>query len=789
MTRAIRNAGAGPDKTRGRPSARSADRGGRSARGRSAQPTNGARPEKSALSIPTEESHAYETAKSVEDAPLDHPSSESAPASSAPAAKTWASMLRQVTAPPKAVVKPKEASAHKPAPESAESFPPTTSEAEHTLADATTTNAPSDPAPVEPEPAVTEDAAEKPALEAVVPALPVVAVPEITFPPSKDELTEHNLEQVADESNPRPTDTIHSEANDSWDPQASGLPGTSTPISASQQQHQNAAKALGSGYAATAIKATDRTAVRTPSYSRRILDQEEAVRMPANRDVDLATMKFGALNFTGAADDDVDGEREEPETRAQPPNESPVAQPRASLPPVDAFAAAPKQPAALPTPVVAAPAAAPTQPAAQQYGRFGQSGAQEAPFGQKPFDAYGQQSQSQAAATQQYDSNYQGLPAASQAAAQQVPPAFSSAPSEYSQYFTSEQSRAPYNNYYQAYGQQAAQGQDGAQNQRSYSGYPLNDSLSQYPQSNSSRFGGAAVATTAAAEAQNSGSTTPNPPAAGQQATQQPGAAGQAQHAQQHQANQYQSYGGHPYYASPYYAQYVSQYGAYNQGGNFGGPYGGKGGYGGNHHPYGMNPQQNPYEHSAASQGSGFGGSSSLRHGGNDSSVLGSSGLSDYNRVSGQSVGQQSSFGGSHDGSFGRGGTASYQAGQYGAQQSQVGSQSTGADDLKAYGDAKGAAGSTPSLARPGSATNTQSSQSGLPPAQSAGQQAGGFGGYPSHLQHSGLHGNQSAAGGYGANQYGSYGGHNAHGGHGQGFGGNSYYSNQQQRGWGGNYH
>lgn len=763
MTRALRNAGAGPDKTRGRPNARPADRGGRSARGRSVPATNGARPEKSTLSIPTEESQAYESAKPVEDAPTETIAAESAPASSAPAAKTWASMLRKVTAPPKAAAKP---AAPKTAPEPTESIPPPTTDADPTPADTTTEATPEAPAPAIPETAGTEEAAEKPAPEVVVPALPVVAVPEITLPPPKDELTEQNLEQAA------------------------GLPGTSTPISASQQQHQNAAKALGgSGYAASAIKATDRTAVRTPSYSRRILDQEEAVRMPANRDVDLS-MKFGALSFTGAADDDVDGEREEPETRTQPPDESPVAHPRASLPPVDAFAAAPKQPAAasaLPTPAAAAPAAAPTQPAAQQYGRFGQTGAQDAPFGQKPYEAaYGQQSQPQAAAAQQYD-NYQGIPATSQATSQQAPPAFSSAPTEYSQYFTSEQNRAPYNNYYQGYGQ-AAQGQD-AQNQRSYSGYPLNDSLSQYPQSNNSRFGGAAAAAaTTGADAQNSGSTTPNPPAAGQQATQQPGAAGQAQHSQQHQANQYQQSYGHPYYASPYYAQYASQYGSFNQG-NFGVPYGGKGGYGGNHHPYGgMNPQQNPYE---ASQGSGFSGSS-LRHGGNDNSTLGSSGLSDYNRVGGQSVGQQSSFGGSHDGSFGRGGTASYQsqAGQYGAQQSQVGAQSAATDELKGYGDAKGAAGATPSLVRPGSATNNQSSQSGLPPPQSSAQQAAGYSGYPSHLQqHSGLHGNQSAAGGYNANQYGSYGGHNAHGGHGQGFGGNSYYSNQQQRGWGGNYH
>jgi len=66
--------------------------------------------------------------------------------------------------------------------------------------------------------------------------------------------------------------------------------------------------------------------------------------MPGNREVDRAAVQFGAfnLNGTGEGEDDVDGDREEPETRAQPPQHSPVAHPRATLPP------APQQPAPIP---------------------------------------------------------------------------------------------------------------------------------------------------------------------------------------------------------------------------------------------------------------------------------------------------------------------------------------------------------------------------------------------------------------------------------------------------------
>ncbi|EFX00372.1 rnapii degradation factor [Grosmannia clavigera kw1407] len=831
------------ERTRGR--ARTVERGGRTPRGRSAQPTNGTRPEKTQLSVPTEESRAWESNPESNDDSVppnttpalttNEPASTpaptpktTAPESTTPAPKTWASMLRQSAA-PKPVVKPKETPpVPKPAPETIETPP----------SQPATAAVASAPTEAEPEPVAEPEEPAQPAVkeEVAIPevAVPAVAIPDVAVAPSQDKLTESNLERVTDTSTPLTTDTIRSEAADSWDTRGTALAGTSSPAPATQPAVGSLPKNAGSGFATSALKATDRAAVRTPSYSRRVLDQEEAVRMPVNREVDRATVQFGALNFSGG-DDDIDGDREEPETRAQPPDDSPTAHPRAALPPAiapsavsDTFAAQrPAAPAATasvlpPTgpagshtvnvlhagelqtntlsaavpsvPQQAAPSAAQAQsvPAAQPYGRF----AQETAFAQKPFDAYGQP-----AATPPFDS-FQNVPASSQpqAQAQQAQAAYSSAPGDYSQYYTSAdaQSRVPFNYYNQAYGQHAAQGhQDALQNQRPYGGYPLNDSLNQYPQSNASRFGAAAAGAAApvVADAQNSGSTTPNPPAPGQpQQAQQPGAVqnGQAQSQQQPQASQYPY--NHPYFTSPYYNQYMNQmnqYGSFAQG-NFG-PYGK--GYG-NHHPgYGVTPT--PYEHNI-SQASTFAAGSSLHRGAETNSLA--TGLGEYGRVG---SGQPSSYGSGHDGSFGRAGAAAYQAqaGQgFGAPPSQASAQQAGADDLKPYGDPKGATGPSPSLggARPGSATNTQASQPGLPPPQSSQQGISSYGGYPTHLQgHSGLHGNQSVAGGgygmsAGANQSHTnnpYGGYGGHGGHGQGFAANSYYANQQQRGWGGNYH
>ncbi|OAQ81938.1 RNAPII degradation factor Def1 [Purpureocillium lilacinum] len=782
----------------GRGRGRGSDRGGaaRGGRGRSTHAgANGARnKETSQLSVPTEESSAWDNEKPQADKPepktaaAEKPTvsttTSDAPKAAAPQAKTWASMLRQSTA-PKPVPAPKEA----PAPKPIEPVEPQVT---------------AEPVQPEPEPATEEAEEATPVAQHAEPVqVPAIAQPDASLPPTKDELTETNLEQVVDDSNPPATGTAASTAADSWDPRQSPVSANATPLSAAQQQHQ-AQRAAASGFATSAIKATAERSTRAPSYQRRVLDQEEAVRMPGNREVDRAAVRFGAFSLNGG-EEDVDGEREEPETRAQPPADSPVAHPRASLPPVS-------QPVAVPEPFSQKPgAAAPTGPAgnvptgpaahaqvpqaavpgAQQYGRFGHGVSQEAaPAAQKPVDPFAQQS---TPVTQAPFDSYAAQ--TSQPPAQQPAGAFSSAPSDYSNYYTAnQQERNPYNYYGQQYGaQQGVHGQhDGPPSQqRAFSGYAQADNLSQYPQSgamhNQPRFGGSG-------EGQNSGHSTPNLTAQSQQ--QQPQPQGQqSQQAQQQQATQQpqqqgapgaqpQSHGqyanyNHPYYTNPYYHQYYSGYGQSNFG-----PYAGKGGMYGQ--PYGVSPNA-PYDHTSSP--GAFGPSSLHRESG-----LGS-GLGDYGRAGSGQAGNQpglggSSFGGAHD-SYARGASSFQSQGQgFGSQTQPATGGST--DDLKPFGDAKTGSGPSPALGggpRPGSATNTApSGQSGLPPPQTS-QMGGAYGGYPSHLQGHGLHGSGAygMGAGAGANQHGNspYGSYN------QGFG-SGYYGGQQQQqrgGWGGNYH
>ncbi|CAI4217146.1 unnamed protein product [Parascedosporium putredinis] len=261
-----------------------------------------------------------------------------------------------------------------------------------------------------------------------------------------------------------------------------------------------------------------------PHYQRRILDQEEAVRMPGNREVDRAAVQFGAFSLNGG-EEDVDGEREEAETRAQPPDDSPsfilalrfLPRPRSLRPPPKRLPLSPSRPLPPPTRLL------PLLPKYRLNSRyllksFGRYGAQE---GAPGLPSLNQQGAAASNPQQQYE-NYQA-----QQQASQVPHssgAFSSAPGDFSSYYTADhQNRGPYNNYYgQQYGQQhqASQGQqEGAgatqqpQPQRAFSGYnnaSQADNLAQYPQSgvglhNQSRFGGVSN------DPQSSGHTTPNP--------------------------------------------------------------------------------------------------------------------------------------------------------------------------------------------------------------------------------------------------------------------------------------
>lgn len=802
--RVARGGRAGADGGRGRGRGTERGRGGRG-RGTSVAHINGSRSkENTETSVPTTESNAWD-ATATADAPTrdtSKASGDSWGAAAAGAASTTATAAAKATSSiiPDGVKK-SWASMFAPAPKKASA--PVEKPVEPIKADEA----------IEPPPTESETPVPEPVAVEAVEKTPVEPAPteepDVAITPSKDELTEDNLEQVPDTSGPAPTATAASTAASSWDPR--NAPGT--PYSALQQNQPQAIRPPpSSGYQASALKATG-TSGRTASYQRRVLDQEEAVRMPGNREVDRAAVQFGAFNLNGSGDEDVDGDREEPETRAQPPQHSPVAHPRAALPPApqqtstapESFPT-PKQTAGLPA--ATHPTAAPGLPSPQllagaqnpqqgpqgisQYGRYGPAGTQESSLPPKPFDAFSQQAPS----TQSPFEGYPGQQAQSQPQSQ--PGAFSSAPNEFSSYYTADPQQRnanAFNNYYQQqYGglQQGAQGQqDGSAPQRSYSGYGAPQSegtASQFPQSaaqqSQSRFA-------TAGEGQNSGHATPNPVTQAQQQGAGQGGQPQPGHPQQPQAANYPY--GHPYYSSPYYAQYMNQYQQYGQGNYGGAPYGAKAGlHGQQAYPgYGMTPGA-PYEHAASPAAGGFG-ASSLH--GRDSALGGS--LGDYGRTGSAQSSQapqglgSGAFGGSHD-AFGRG--TSYQGQNQQHFNANQGTQPGAGDDLKPFGDSKTANGPSPSLTqagRPGSATSTAPG-SALPPPQS---QQGGYGGYPSHLQQGhGLHGSQAgtpyaglggaaghqAAGqGHQSSQYGGY----------QGFGGN-YYGNSQQRGggWGGNY-
>ncbi|KAI0489709.1 hypothetical protein F4859DRAFT_164284 [Xylaria cf. heliscus] len=805
------------DGSRGR-GARGNDRARGSGRGRGAAhaTTNGHRPKDAQLSVPTEEASAWGGAVSTDESPSNEwnnststtvdsttnnaplaPVSTTTTTESAPkptptqaVPKTWASMLRQSTA-PKPAPKPKEVPVPKPA-EVLEPLPP------------------AEPVVSEPEPEPKVEETPTPVEITVEPSVPTetkIVEPEVALPPPEDDLTKVNLDLLPDESHPPATATAASTAADSWDTRQPPQPSAAvTPLSASQAQHQ-ASRPAASGYAATALKATERPAARMPSYQRRLLEQEEAVRMPGNREVDRTAVQFGAFSLNGA-EDDIDGDREDPETRTQPPAESPAA-PRASLPPIaqpasvpDSFPSAQKPTTSQPqAPVAAAtPAVPPTGPASSTaqppqapssnapYGRFPQASSHEPTgFPQKPYDTFSQQPVSTSA-------GFDSFPATtSQTPGPQTGGAFSSGPNDYSSYYTADQqSRSAYGAYY-GYGQQQGGQNHGEPNAtaRPFGAYNASqtDNLNQYPQSGAqqSRYPGAT-----SADAHNSGHNTPNPVGQNQQQTSAQGTQPQSNiHQQQQPSYPYQT---HPYYSSPYYAQYMNQpYAGYGQGGYGGAPYG-KGGIYGQGHQYGMSPQ-GPFDHGSTAATAGFGQSSiSSRETGL------TSGINDFGRGgTAQQSGApaalgNSGFGGVHD-SYGRGAGFPSQGGQaFNAASAPTAAPGSSSDDLKPYGDSKAAGGPSPSLAaaaRPGSTTNATPATSGLPPPQSNQQSMGGYGGYPSHLTQ-GLHGGQTGASGYGLSGSSSQGhGNTPYGGYGanQGFG--SYYGGRQghQGGWGGNYH
>ncbi|EPS44331.1 hypothetical protein H072_1680 [Dactylellina haptotyla CBS 200.50] len=607
-------------------------------------------------------------------------------------------------------------------------------------------------------------------------------------PPSLDKLTEENLEKIENVAPTPPTSTAASTA-------------ATTPI----PSHSQANKGLHPMHRGPGLR----------SGLRRMLDQHEPVVMPRDNPIDRATVQFGSMGLNGDLDDSEEVEQvEKPETVA-PPQQSPIGQPKASLPmPIPTATsniaslgqaptaqqpqqipepqpqavpirhapglAAPTQPPSHANPLSSSPSAAqhipqqPSQPHSQSLPRgsgfgsdqskfdsFGQQphlSGQQNPVGQSPFGGYQSQNQQQGGNSADPYANYYA----------------SGDPARNSAFNTF------YNNAYQ-------QGQNQQQGQQQQPSEPA----SSQPRSSSALGGGV----TASAESAQTGATAGSQQQ-GQQSrfgasfqgndSAQPGAQANAQQAPQHPSQQYPM---HPSYY-PYY-NYMSMYNHYG-----GYP---KGAF------YGASPQgyMSPggYEHSSSPAGySGFGAPSSQ---GRDST------LNEYGRagstqaqVQHQGQSQHSNLG------YGSGGVPDYmsprqqsQLGSFGSQQQlglgggQQGGHSE--DTLKPYGESKAPTGPSGNTAgAPGRPPSTsglqgQGGQSQLPQNQSHQQQQtpmGAAAGYPHHLQGQSQQHTPLMGGGNVAHQGGQHGS-----GYGQmygGFGGSypqygSQGGNRQQGGWG----
>jgi len=606
---------------------------------------------------------------------------------------------------------------------------------------------PEEAAPVAATETPTEESLPPPPIEAVhvddgpseLPSAPHSDAGPSDLTPGADELTKENVNKLPDASHPMSSMTVASTTASTQDAVNPALP------------QVQAIRPGMSGHAASALRATT-GAGRSASYSRKVMDQQEAVVMPGNHAVDRAAVQFGKMGLD-ADDVDADEDREEPETRTQLPDDSPAA-PRASLPPAPAQAEpqasahevvteqptepqTQRPPSGLPSAPQTLNEHSPPQsnPYPDQY-RYG--------HGQKPYDPFSQQPQHPQAPSEPFSNQLpgqsQGVPSASQHDA-------------YQQYYGRD-----YASYY-GYGQ--GQGQDQLRSGSAF-GTSAPESQGQYAAAGPRAYGSQDLA---------SGNNTPNPHAAGHQ--NQPSAPMQ-QGLNAHGGYPYGQYGGNYGAGYPQYGSYGSM-GHGNHGGRYGANrpafddvrrqqqqqqqddyYGSQYGYGHNQGysaSYGKSSMyggpQHQYSHDYSSSPSGnaaFGG----REG------YGRTGSTQPNDAH-QSHSGSNAYGGSMQDPFAR--TAS------GFGQSQHGAHGGAEDPAKPTGP-------SPSLqsGRPGSAAQGMGGQqqSSLPHPQNN-QQA--FGGYP---QYSGF-GNQNSQ----HSGYGGYGSNNAFAGYGAGYGG---------RGWAGQY-
>ena len=662
------------------------------------------------------------------------------------------------------------------------------------------------------QPAAVQDIPLEEPVPVASPSLPP-SEPAIELTPSKDQLTESNLEQVPGSPKEPASVTVASTAGTN-DPRS--LAGSVTPAQLGQQNQLR--PGLG-GYQTTAFKATSGSG-RSSSFVRRVKEQQEAVVMPGNHAVDRTAVQFGSMGLGGSPDLDVDDEREGPETRTQPPSHSPVA-PKASLPPAPSLPLSDSMKPG-PGPIGSSgPSATPSQQDQMAPQPSNQSGYSYSQFSNLYGPPAGQSNESSVSASKAYEpfgqqvsqginQSINGYSSQSQAAGQPTQAAqhphsggFSSAANDYPSYYTSDH-RSTYQNLYGGYGQQPQAPHDSNASQSKSSGTYNTASLENPSQQATSHPGHPSQTRFGSTEAQNSGHSTPNP--AGQQAqTQAPGnQANQAhQMAQAHsQGNQH----GYPYGATPYFGQYypgfvnqhsygrerppfddvrryddgyVNQNHHYGYGGNQGGyggaPYAG-GKYGQPHQGYGMSPQNWDAHSGSPANVGGFGQQPHSMSARDSSSALGA-----YARAGSAqpSEGQQHGAGtfGSIPDVFSRS-----QSNYSGPNAQQSGNQQSNNDDSsRAFGEtSKVTGGPSPVPAgRPNSAANMQNQSS-----QAQGQQ--GYSGYPQM----GAHGQQSHYG----SSIGSLGHQNANQGHqGGAYGaygafGNNYYGTGTRGGWSGSY-
>jgi len=634
--------------------------------------------------------------------------------------KGWASLFAKPPPPPPQKKPPQAAPA--PAPASQEPAEPSTEQ-----------KAP------EPVPAPVPAAAQKtPVAKPAEPTVPVI--PQTTAKPPADDLTETNLGQIPDVSAPAPTATAASTVGSAFD-SAAAAAANATP-----------SRVASSGLPGSALK----QGTRAPGFQRRVMEQQQAVVMPGNHAVDRAAVQFGSMGLNGDAVD-IDENREQAETRAQPPQHSPVA-PRASLPP--SSQAVPETGAARPAPGLPPVPQASTAESFTDFARYGEP--------QKPFDPFTQQvSQPQPQIQEPFANQTPQQPTATTGG-------------DFSPFYAADQQRFSYNYYAGNYGQT----QDAGAGPRAAGGFGVSaaEAQPQVPTTQPpSRYG--------PIDATNSGHNTPNPTLPGATATPA------AQHMPAQSAHAY-GYGGYPYYSNPQYASYMQQMNQHNYGRNrgmyddarrydqeqhYGMPHASQYGYGGQQYgPYngkgGMYGQpQGFYDHSSPANAGSF------NQGGmpGRDSVYGRTGSAQPSD-SQQSATGTNAFGSGMSEVFGRSPAG------FGQNPPVAGQPPVSAEETKGY-DAPKTGGPSPSLAqnRPGSATNSvpgqPQAQTGLPPLQGQqGQQ--GFGAYPQlNPQYGGL-------GGLGNHQGGASQTHQSSGYGGYGAGFSNYYGGNTRGGWGNNY-